>query len=377
MTSEPHMIRGGSSFGDGPGRWPTPLVDVVVPTLGRPSLDTLLARLDESLGERPGLVGQVIVVHDRPEAALQVEPLVHAVCSVVPGRARGPAAARNIGWQRAGASWIVFLDDDVEVGPGWATSLEQDLGSAPPEVVAVQADIEVPLDPDRPPDDTERGVAQLAEAAWITADMAVRRSALVEVGGFDERFTRAYREDTDLALRLLDAGGVLRHGGRSTRHPVRPARWTECLGRQRGNADDALMRRLHGPDWRQRGSAPAGRRDEHVVTSLVALGATAALASGRRRIAAVLAVAWVWRWWRFLAVRRTPGRDGPLGAAQLAVTSAAIPPLATTWWLIGLRRARRAAPRRTVDRWRDPDDATTPDRPAPDHSATGVLSPER
>ena len=43
-------------------------------------------------------------------------------------------------------------------------------------------------------------------ASWITADMTYRRSALAEVGGFDERFPRAFREDADLALRL-QAGG--------------------------------------------------------------------------------------------------------------------------------------------------------------------------
>ncbi|MDQ2678190.1 MAG: glycosyltransferase, partial [Actinomycetota bacterium] len=221
-----------------------PLVDVVVPSIGRPSLERLLDGLDHELADHPGLVGCVVVVDDRPapDAALQPPPMQHARCTVVRGPARGPAAARNAGWQRTTAPWVVFLDDDVEVGPGWAALLATDLRSAPSRTVAVQAQIEVPLDGDRPPDDVERGVAQLADAAWITADMAVRRVALAEVGGFDERFPRAYREDTDLALRLSDAGGRLAVGRRTTRHPVRPTRWTECLGRQRGNADDALMR---------------------------------------------------------------------------------------------------------------------------------------
>ena len=55
--------------------------------------------------------------------------------------------------------------------------------------------------------------------------MAVRRTALEAIGGFDERFDRAYREDTDLALRLLDAGWDLIVGSRRVRHPVRPAPW--------------------------------------------------------------------------------------------------------------------------------------------------------
>ena len=337
------------------------LADVVVPTIGRPSLERLLEGLDRELAEHPGLIGRVVVVDDRPAPAdaLRPRPMRHARCAVVSGPARGPAAARNAGWRRTTAPWVVFLDDDVEVGSGWAGLLDADLRGAPSQTVAVQADISVPLDGDRPPDDIERGVARLADASWITADMAVRRDALAEVGGFDERFPRAYREDTDLALRLLDAGGQLNIGRRSTRHPVRPSHWTECLGRQRGNADDALMRRLHGPEWRRRGRAPTGLRADHVRTSAVGAAAAVALVAGRPRTTAALVAAWAWRWWRFLAVRRTPGRDGAREWLQLASTSAAIPPLATFWWARGTLRALRLAPRGRPDRWRGPDARTS------------------
>ena len=53
--------------------------------------------------------------------------------------------------------------------------------------------------------------------------MAYRRSALIAVGGFDERFPRAFREDADLALRLLDRGWHLRRGDRHD-HAPGPAR---------------------------------------------------------------------------------------------------------------------------------------------------------
>src|SRR5207245_1965656 len=105
----------------------------------------------------------------------------------------------------------------------------------------------------------------LETARWITADMAVRRSALVEVGGFDERFPRAYREDVDLALRLQAAGGELRMGGRRVLHPVRPAPWWISVKLQAGNRDDVFMDALHGPSWRA--LAPRGRRRRHLATS--------------------------------------------------------------------------------------------------------------
>ena len=122
------------------------------------------------------------------------------------------------------APWVAFVDDDVDLPLDWVRGLIGDLREAPADVAAVQGRVEVPLPADRRPTDWERNVAGLDTAAWITADLAVRRAALGEVGGFDERFPRAYREDTDLALRLLDAGWRLALGERQVQHPVRRRR---------------------------------------------------------------------------------------------------------------------------------------------------------
>ncbi|MCF2434969.1 hypothetical protein LV779_11160 [Streptomyces thinghirensis] len=122
----------------------------------------------------------------------------------------------------------------------------------------MQGVIAVPLPGERRPTDWERGTAGLARAQWITADMAYRTDVLKQVDGFDERFTRAFREDADLALRVLDAGWRIRRGRRTTRHPVRDASRWASLKQQRGNADDALMLRLHGPDWWAKAVAPKG-----------------------------------------------------------------------------------------------------------------------
>jgi GT2 family glycosyltransferase len=76
-------------------------------------------------------------------------------------------------------------------------------------VAATQGRVQVPLPTARRPTDWERSTAGLVTAPWITADMTYRRSALSAVGGFDERFPRAFREDSDLALRVQAAGGRL------------------------------------------------------------------------------------------------------------------------------------------------------------------------
>jgi histidinol-phosphate phosphatase family protein len=251
---------------------------VVVPTVGRPSLRPLLAALAAGTGPVPEAV---VVVDDRPAPATPLDLPEWPVLQVVPGDARGPAAARNAGWRATATPWVAFLDDDVLPPPDWPARLAADLAGLPAAVAGSQGRVRVPLPADRRPTDWERVTAGLAEARWATADMAFRRRALVRVGGFDERFGRAYREDADLALRLLAAGAELVRGDREVIHPVRPEpRWASVRA-QRGNADDALMARLHGRDWRERADAPRGRFRRHLAVTAAGAVSLAGLAAGR------------------------------------------------------------------------------------------------
>jgi histidinol-phosphate phosphatase family protein len=329
---------------------------VVIPTLGRPCLQACLDSLAAAAGPLPR---QVVLADDRRDTP---DPLPVAVPAPLADRTvtvtlegRGPAAARNAGWRAAeAAEWVAFLDDDVRVSRDWRAGLAADLAGRPPEVAGVQGVIDVPLPPGRRPTDWERGTAGLATARWITADLAYRRSALIAAGGFDERFPRAFREDADLALRLLELGWQLHQGRRRTTHPVRPASRWASLKAQAGNADDALMRRLHGPGWHERADAPPGRRSGHWVTSAL-LGAcvlsvaASSLVSGARatryrRAAAVLASGWLASTAEFTAARVRPGPRTRAEVTTMAVTSALIPPLAVGHWLRGRWRHREARP---------------------------------
>jgi len=142
-----------------------PGYDIVIPTIGRPSLEALR----ESL-LRCGAKPESVTVVDDSQSRL------------------GPAAARNHGASFGSAPWIVFLDDDVLTTPSWHEALIGDLLAADDDVAAVQARISVPLPTDRAPTDWERNVAKLGDAQWITADLAVRRHAFEATGGFDEIF---------------------------------------------------------------------------------------------------------------------------------------------------------------------------------------------
>ncbi len=70
------------------------------------------------------------------------------------------------------------------------------------------------------PADTEpRSCSVVVPVRDDAAELRGLLEALVEVGGFDERFPRAYREDADLALRVRRAGWRIAEGGRVTTHP--------------------------------------------------------------------------------------------------------------------------------------------------------------
>ncbi|MES4908621.1 MULTISPECIES: glycosyltransferase [unclassified Streptomyces] len=315
---------------------------VVIPTLGRPSLSVTLRALADAKGPAPR---RIVLVDDRPPkdrtalAAAIPDELAPSV-DIAPGRAAGPASARNIGWRAAPEPWTVFLDDDVVPGPTWADDLAADLAAADEDTGGVQGRITVPLTGDRGPTDWERNTAGLATARWITADMAYRRTALEAVGGFDERFRRAFREDADLALRVMGAGWRLSVGARRTTHPVRPAdRWVS-VRTQAGNADDVLMTKAHGHDWWTRAGAPRGRLPRHMAVTAAGAAAVLGAMTGRRGPAVCGAALWLAGTAEFALARIRPGPRTREEIITMALTSAAIPPVATAYRVVGLVRHR-------------------------------------
>ena len=311
--------------------------DVVIPTVGRPSL----ARLLQALAPFPG---RVVVVDDRSAritAALTTHSAVKPALIVLRSGGRGPAAARNVGWRASTADWVVFLDDDVVPAEGWMQALAADLAAAGPGVGAVQGRIVVPLPSDRRPTDWERNVKGLERARWATADMACRRAALAQVGGFDERFRRNYREDADLGLRIVDAGWTIARGRRTIVHPVGPTSPWTSLRAQAGNADDALMKALHGSDWRTKAGAPSGRLPRHALTATAAALSLVVQSAGARRTAKAAAVLWAAGTLELVATRVVKGPRTPRELATMAATSIAMPFAATVHRLRGELRARR------------------------------------
>jgi HAD superfamily hydrolase (TIGR01662 family) len=321
---------------------------VVIPTLGRPSLRILLECLAASTGPVPR---EVLVVDDRVGGApldWTLGGIALANMRVVRSGGGGPAKARNVGWRLARTEWVSFLDDDVVPDADWLERLAEDLTDAGADIAGIAVRVTVPLPQDRRPTDWERTTAGLATAQWITADLTYRRSALRGVGGFDERFPRAFREDADLGLRVSCSQGRISRGRRRVSHPVRPVDDWVSVRQQAGNADDALMRRLHGPSWRSLVGAAAGRRPRHVAVTTCAAAAVALTATGRRRAAGVAALGWFAGVTEFAVARIAPGPRDRSEIRRMVVTSAVIPFAATWHTAHGRWRHRRAQPWRGI-----------------------------
>ncbi|WP_444963628.1 HAD-IIIA family hydrolase [Nocardiopsis sp. M1B1] len=359
-----------------------PRYSVVVPTVGRDTLPRVLEPLlDAPSREAPE---EVVVVDDRPpDDSAPLPGTDHARVRVLRTGGGGPAAARQAGWHACATEWIAFLDDDVAPPADWPRRLCADLADLPAEVGASQGRITVPRPRGHRPTDAERATLALEGARWITADMAYRRSALEAVGGFDARFPRAYREDTDLALRVVDAGFVLVPGERECVHPLRGGgRWAS-LAAQRGNADNALMDRLHGRGWRNRvGEGPGGLRG-HVLTTAALLGAAGAALTGHRAAAAACAALWTARTAAFARRRISGGPATRDEVTDMLVTSALIPPLACWQRLRGEIRHAGARPAPGVAAVLFDRDGTLvedvpyngdPDKVRPTHSAERALA---
>src|SRR4051794_22427638 len=228
-------------------------ISVVIPTYRRPDLLarclTAVTAQDVDRAEY-----EVIVADDAADDATrrQVEAVAAAarpaVRYVAVTGAHGPAAARNRGWHAARGDVIAFTDDDTIPDLGW---LRAGLAAIAAGADAAAGRTGVPLPP--VPPDYERNESGLGQSEFITANCFVRRDALKTLGGFDERFTAAWREDSDLQFALIERGArVAAAPAAVVVHPVRPARWGVSLRLQWKSQFDALLFRKHPQLFRDR-----------------------------------------------------------------------------------------------------------------------------
>jgi len=172
---------------------------------------------------------ELIVVNNASEDGTDIllQSVAYPHLKVINNRSnRGFAAFNNQGLRLATRPYVLFLNDDVELTPGWLEPLIEMLDQHP-KVGAVgsrllypdgriQHDGKMFLQKDLlpyhvsiggPPGEDERPV----EVDTLTGACLIGRRELV---GFDEDYRRGYYEDTDMCLRIKERGyGLVLHRG--------------------------------------------------------------------------------------------------------------------------------------------------------------------
>jgi GT2 family glycosyltransferase len=201
---------------------PRPSVTVAIPTTGRPAyLDHALRSV---VPQARAAGAEVLVVDDGPSAETRAVAAAHGVRCLTHPRRRGLNASRNAAIDASDADLVAFLDDDVEVDPGWLDALI-DAAEADPGAEALGGPIRLDLE-GRPDTEAERrmpGISRLelhpdedqdTNRLW-GANLAVRRSAVERIGPFDPTHAMGSGDEEEWLGRLRDAGGRVRYVARA------------------------------------------------------------------------------------------------------------------------------------------------------------------
>ncbi|WP_136414526.1 glycosyltransferase family A protein [Herbaspirillum sp. ST 5-3] len=317
-------------------------VSIVVPTRGRPQLlsrciaSLVLQRFDPERFE-------IIIVDDGPsDDTREVAsgwaahtagsgPQITYIPSMGPF---GPAAARNHGWRAARAPIIAFTDDDTIARSDW---LKNGVRAFNEDVQVVCGRIVMPLN--GTPTDYELDAKNLETAEFVTANCFCRKHVLEDLGGFDERFRFAWREDSDLHFRLLDyRANIRREPTAVMMHPIRPAGWGVSLSQVKKVQFDALLYKKH-PTLYRRKIRPKPRWDFYLTVAALMVFVVALLVQSAG-VALVAGLAWLFMTGRFCVRRLWNTSKSPKHIAEMIVTSILIPPLAVFWRAVGAFKFR-------------------------------------
>lgn len=103
------------------------------------------------------------------------------------------------------------------------------------------------------PTDYEKNIANLDTAEFITANCACTKQAFKKVNGFDEDFTIAWREDSELQFKFIKAAvTIIKVNDALVVHPVREAAWGISLKEQKKSKFNALLHKKHPLLYKQK-----------------------------------------------------------------------------------------------------------------------------
>ena len=219
-------------------------VSLVIPVLN--GADTIGDTLTALVNQAGAPQAPEIIVVDNGSRDRTLDIARRFAVTILTETKRGPSAARNRGLRHARGEIVVFLDSDNLPTRHWLKALLAPFADA--GVMLVGGELRDYLSASAP----ERFMAQMGAFKLeynifrngfphvSSANMAVRRSAALAIGGWDEDYLTA--EDFDFTLRLVrqlaarvvhQPDAITLHRHRTTAQALRRQAWTygEGLGR--------------------------------------------------------------------------------------------------------------------------------------------------
>ena len=192
-----------------------PTVSVVIPTLGAPDyLDVALASVMPQAAE---LDADVVVVVDGPDPVTENVVARHGATLIVLPVQQGLNTGRNAGIAASRGELIAFIDQDIDAPAGWLAALVAG-ARAYPDRDMFGGPIWPRLEGARPSCGRESAPITSLDAGpedrdvplvW-GANMAIRRSAIERLGGFDPTL-RGRGDEEEWEFRYTSAGGRIRY----------------------------------------------------------------------------------------------------------------------------------------------------------------------
>lgn len=231
-------------------------VSVVIPTLGRPILESCL----RWLADGSHWPGSLIVVDQgrQPAVAAWLQQLHEAGMSTcyAPSHERGRAAALNRGLERVSTPFVLMTDDDCFVTSDWLQSMVTQLRQDPAVILTGRVDLagndEVAFSVVSSREYKRYERPQLKVHPFIGGNAGLAMALVARVGLFDEHACLQNAEDNDYGYRALRLGipivynpeiVVLHYHWRDAAQ--RAARYAE-YARSQGGFYGTYLRRGHG-----------------------------------------------------------------------------------------------------------------------------------
>lgn len=315
-----------------------PKVSIVIPTYKRPEL---LNKCVNSLISQNFSKDEyeIIIVTDGPD-----EPTKQIINSVAKKIAfpnlycislsskKGPAAARNAGWKTAIGQLILFTDDDCIADPEWVSNFYEAYESNNASLLALSGKIIVP----RPakPTDFELNTSRLETADFVTANCACTKLALEKMNGFDEAFTMAWREDSDLQFKLLkEKIPILKIKKAIIIHPARKAPWGISIREQKKSMFDALLFKRHPHLFNQK--IRTGVLWNYMIMNCLLILFITTLYRDHKKLAFVYFSCWIFLYSLLVVKRLTNTSHSLKHVAEMVATSIVLPFFSVFWNLYG------------------------------------------